>query len=72
MNYRTQQDVNFEVMSNMVRGVGPEIITVDIPFKIVRNRKDKNVITKSETKDYRVVYNKRVIVNNYDTLPYGF
>ena len=56
----------------MVRGVGPEIITVDIPFKIVRNRKDKNLITKSETKDYRVVYNKRVIVNNYDTLPYGF
>ena len=56
----------------MVRGVGPEIITVDIPFKIVHNRKDKNVITKSETKDYRVVYNKRVIVNNYDTLPYGF
>ena len=72
LNYRTQQDVNFEVMSNMVRGVGPEIITVDIPFKIVHNRKDKNVITKSETKDYRVVYNKRVIINNYDTLPYGF
>ena len=72
LNYRTQQDVNFEVMSNMVRGVGPEIITVDIPFKIVRDRKDRNVITKSETKDYRVVYNKRVIVNNYDTVPYGF
>ena len=50
LNYRTQQDVNSEVMSNMVRGVGPEIITVDIPFKIVRNRKDKNVITKSETR----------------------
>ena len=59
-------------MSKMVRGVGPEIITVDIPFKIARNRKDKNVLTKSETKDYRVVDNKRIIVNNSDTLPYGF
>ena len=46
--------------------------TVYIPSKIVRNIKDKSVLTKSETKDYRVVYNKRVIVHNYYTLPYGF
>ena len=40
LNYRTQQDVNLEVMVNMVRDVGPEPITVDIPFKIVRNRNE--------------------------------
>ena len=56
----------------MVKGVGPETITVDIPFKIVRNRNEKSVLTKSETKDYRIVCTKRVIVNNFDTLPYGF
>ena len=72
LNYRTQQDVNLEVMVNMVRDVGPETITVDIPFKTVRNRNEKSVLTKSETKDYRIVYTKRVIVNNFDTLPYGF
>ena len=72
LNYRTQQDVNLEVMANMVKGVGPETITVDIPFKIVRNRNEKSVLTKSETKDYRIVCTKRVIVNNFDTLPYGF
>lgn len=72
LNYRTQQDVNFNVMSNMVKGIGPEKVTVNIPFKIVREKNNKDVITRSETKDYRVVYNKRVIVNSYDTLPYGF
>ena len=72
LNYRTQQDVNFEVMANMVKGVGPETITVDIPFKIVRDRKSKCVLTRSETKDYRVVYNKRVIVNSFDTYPMDF
>ena len=48
LNYRTQQDVNFEVMSNMVKVV--------YPLKIVRNRNEKSVLTKSETKDYRIVY----------------
>ena len=59
-------------MRDMVKGIGPEKVSVDIPFKIVRDTKDKSVLTRSETKDYRVVYNKRVIVGNFDTVPYGF
>ena len=72
LNYRTQQHVNFDVMSDMVRGEGPEKVTVNIPYKINRDTKEKSVRTRSENKDYRIVYNKRVIVNNFDTLPYGF
>ena len=49
-----------------------DTITVNIPFKIARNKNDKKVATRREDKDYRIVYNKRVIVNNFDTLPYGF
>ena len=59
-------------MCDMVKGEGPETVSIDIPFKIVRDTKVKNVLTRSETKDYRVVYNKRVIVDNFDTVPYGF
>ena len=59
-------------MCDMVKGDGPETVSLDIPFKIVRDRNNKSVLTKSETKDYRVVYNKRVIVDNFDTVPYGF
>ena len=47
-------------------------VTVDIPFKITRDKKEKNIITKRMKKDYRVVYNKRVITVNYGTLPYGY
>ena len=56
----------------MVRGEGPEKVTVNIPYKRNRDTKEKSVKTRSENKDYRIVYNKRVIVNNFDTLPYGF
>ena len=47
-------------------------VTVDIPFKITRDKKEKNIVTKRMKKDYRVVYNKRVITENYGTLPYGY
>ena len=54
LNYRTQQDVNLEVMVNIVRGVRPETITVDISLKTVRNRNEKSVLTKSERLSYSV------------------
>ena len=72
LNYQPLETVNFNVMRDMVIGEGSAKVSVDIPFKIVRDRNNKSVLTKSETKDYRVVYNKRVIVDNFDTVPYGF
>ena len=47
-------------------------VTIDMPFKIIRNRKEKRIVTKRMKKDYRVVYNKRVVKENYETVPYGY
>ena len=56
----------------MVKGIGPEKIVVSDPHKIVRNGKTKEILTKSATKDYRVVYSKRVIRDGYNTVPHGY
>ena len=47
-------------------------VTINIPYKITRDKKEKNIVTKRTKKDYRVVYNKRVVKDNYETVPYGY
>ena len=71
-----RQKVNFESMCELVSlraecGV-TGTVTLDIPFRITRNTRTKEIQTKRMKKDYRVVYNKRVIVDGYKTLPYGY
>ena len=76
LNHTTQQKINPDVIRALVylhtKCDTEAKVTVNIPFKITRNKKEKNIVTKKMTKDYRIVYYKRVIVENFRTLPYGF
>ena len=49
-----------------------DTVTVDILHKIVRNPSERVITTKRMKKDYRMVHDKRAIVDDYKTLPYGF
>ena len=76
LDYAATKKLNPEVMRGLVHlYVGCHVqgkVTVDIPFKITRDKKKKKIITKRMKKDYRVVYNKRVVTDNYGTVPYGY
>ena len=56
----------------MVRRIEPRKVHVVNPFKSTRNKKTMNVETETENKFYRVVYTKRVPVDNYDTEPNSY
>ena len=76
MNYATTKKLNLEVMRSVIHlyvncGIQAKV-TVDNPFKITRDKKNKKIITKRTKKDYRIVYNKRVVKENYVTVPYGY
>ena len=71
-----RQKVNFQSMCELVSlcaecGV-TGTVSVDILFRITRNTRTKEIQTKRMKKDYRVVYNKGVIIDDYKTLPYGY
>ena len=76
LNYATTKKINPSVMRSLVHlhvNCHTEAkVVVDIPFKITRDKEEKNIVTKKMKKDYRIVYNKRVIKENYETLPYGY
>ena len=67
-----RQKVNFEVICALVFLHAECDVTghvsVDIPFRNTRNTRTKEIQSK-RIKDYCIVYNKRVITQNYKTLP---
>ena len=69
LNIGTMRDL---VDSYVIDGDRHEKVTINIPYKITRDKKEKNIVTKRTKKDYRVVYNKRVVNENYETVPYGY
>ena len=76
LNYDACKTINVDVMRHLVElYVDCHIqdkVTINIPYKITRDKKEKNIVTKSMKKDYRIVYNKRVVKDNYETVPYGY
>jgi hypothetical protein len=73
LNYKNGLSINFNTVRDMVtNGKKDEVITVIDKNKISRDRKNARIITKEECKDYKIVFDKRVIVDNYNTKPYGY
>ena len=76
LNYDASKTLNVDVMRHLVElYVDCHIqdkVTINIPYKITRDKKEKNIVTKRTKKDYRIVYNKRVVKDNYETVPYGY
>jgi len=74
LNYGVAKDINYGALRRMVKAFvlsgGKEIVTVK--EQRIRREKNRQVVTKTVKKDYRVVYDKRKLLPDFTTLPFGY
>jgi hypothetical protein len=71
LNHENKQKINGGVMDSMIQGITGSV-SISKKGAITRDPKTKNIVNKDQTKTFSLGYNKRVIQDNYDTLPYGY
>ena len=60
-------------MKDMITSFDKEsLITVTDEHKIMRNAKKRKVFNVLQKKNYKITYNKRVLKENFLTVPYGY
>ena len=69
-NYENSKAVNFTAVRNMVLQNAVPMHFYD-PKKIKRIQ-GVVVVSEPETKEYKVVFKKRRLMDNFDALPYGY
>lgn len=70
LNYRSSLLLNFHSMKELITANPHEVIKTENPHKIVR--KEGHIYSVPQTKEYRMVYNKRRLLDDLSTLPYGW
>jgi hypothetical protein len=70
LNYETYEKINSDSINNILENKDKKISTQY--HRITRDTKTKELFNKIETKEFGFVYDKRVILENVDTKPFGY
>jgi len=70
LNYENSKVVNFTTLMDMILGNTPPVL-VHNPRKIKRKHGGV-VVSEPETKQYNAVFKKRRLMDNFDSLLYGY
>ena len=73
LNFKNLIDINFDTINELVTGNRQgQTIPVVNEHKIDRNKTIGQIITRVEKKDYRIVFDKRIVKDTIQTYPYGY
>lgn len=71
LNYINLKSINFNSIKEMLEDRGRSLYVTDSKH-IQRNRTSYNITSVEQRKKYSIVYTKRKILEDLDTLPYGY
>ena len=72
LNYRNAQVLNYDSVRELLLNRPKDTMTVPECNKIVRDPVTQTLFNRPEAKTYSVVYTKRRLVDNMDTVPFGY
>ncbi|XP_062578112.1 uncharacterized protein LOC134240005 [Saccostrea cucullata] len=72
LNYKNSLDINFDTIKNMITSSEAPVVTVRNNYKIARDSKTTELITRKENKEYKFVFDKRVLQSGLISVPYGY
>lgn len=72
LNWANSKLINFEAIKSIICTSHDRKIEIVNPCKISRDSRKRKLLNRVETKHYKMVYTKRRILPNLDTLPFGF
>ena len=73
LNSRNIEKINAKVLLETVLEKPTNVITIDNPSKICRDKKKAILFTRPESKRWKIMFDKRIVDwNTYETKPYGF
>ena len=73
LNWKNSQSINFDSIKAMVKDHKHEqTIKIVNDDQITRDLNKMKIVNKDLTKQYRMVYDKRILIDDYHTVPYGY
>lgn len=72
LNWANSKLINFEAIKSLICTAQDRQIEIINPCKISRDSRKRKLLNRTETKRYQMVYTKRRILPNLDTLPFGY
>ena len=74
LNYKNSQVINYQSVKDLILKKNdpnkPKLKVVN-PSKICRDSRSSTLYNRPEVKEYDLVYTKRIVLPDLDTMPYG-
>lgn len=65
-------DINFDTTKKMITTNETSVVTVLYDYKIARDSNTTEIVTRKENKDYKLVFDKRVLQKDLTSVPYEY